>query len=124
MIKELVKIEFRYSDKPDDDGFGEYKSKTVTIGIYDTIKEAIEIANKTLELLKKYNFEIRSNDYFKENDLFDQPTRLVSNCCYSTNRISYFLSIIKLEFSNLEDIIKETFKASERCEEYRKEFFD
>lgn len=124
MVKELVKIEFRYSDKPDDDGFGEYKSKTVTIGIYDTIKEAIEIANKTLELLKKYNFEIRSNDYFKEDDLFDQPTRLVSNCCYPTNRISYFLSIIKLEFSNLEDVIKEIFKASERYEEYRKKFFD
>lgn len=124
MVKELVKIEFRYSDKPDDDGFGEYKSKTITIGIYDTIKEAIEIANKTLELLKKYNFEIRSDDYFKENDSFGQPTRLVSNCCYPTNGISYFLSIIKLEFSNLEDAIKETFKASERYEEYRKTFFD
>jgi len=41
MKKELLTIEFRYHDKPLSKDFGGHESKTITIGVYDTLDEAI-----------------------------------------------------------------------------------
>ena len=42
MEKYLVAIEFRYSDAPKFEDRGTSNSKTITIGVYDRIDEAIE----------------------------------------------------------------------------------
>ena len=118
MTKELLKIEFRYQDEPDSIG-STHKTKTITIGIYDTLEEAVKEGNKCLEVLKEY-FEVRGDDKFEVVGLFGDPTRLVTNCCYSTKGIQYFASIVKQDYADLSEFIKETFEARKRYEAYRR----
>ena len=118
MTKELLKIEFRYQDEPDSIG-STHKTKTITIGIYDTLEEAVKEGNKCLEVLKEY-FEVRGDDKFEVVGLFGDPTRLVTNCCYSTKGIQYFASIVKQDYTSLSEFIKETFEARKRYEAYRR----
>jgi hypothetical protein len=123
MKKYLLDVEFRYHDKPDNNGFGSYPNRTVTIGIYDTIEEAIEEGNKAIAILSK-SFEVRSDDKFLLHGLFGCPKNLVTNCCYSTKGIQYFAHIKTLKFDNLEETIKECFDAFERYKQYKKEQSD
>lgn len=120
MTKELLTIEFRYHDKPKGEWDSGCPNKTITIGIYETLEEAIVEGNKTLEVLSK-TFEVRPEDKFKLKALFGSPQRLVTNCCYSTKGIQYFAKITKLEFSDLTETVEETFKAFDRYLEYKKQ---
>lgn len=120
MQKELLTIEFRYHDRPNPAGFGEWPDKTITIGVFDTLEEAVEEGNKTIKVLSKY-FEVRPDDKFKMKFLFGAPKRLVTNTCYPTNGVQYFANITTLKFDNLEDTIAETFAAFERYKEYKRE---
>lgn len=113
MQKELLTIEFRYHDQPEDVTNCVCRNKTITIGIFDTLEEAIEIGNKALEILSKH-FQVRPDDKFQLHYLFGNPCRLVTNCCYSTNGIVYFAKITPLKFDDLSNTIKETFDAYER----------
>jgi hypothetical protein len=45
-IKELVTLEFRYNDKPASYHHSSYRSKIITIGIFDTLEEAVNQGNK------------------------------------------------------------------------------
>ena len=119
MKKELLTIEFRYHDDPAK-SFSEYINKTITIGVYDTLEEAIEEGNEVLKVLAEH-FEIRYDDYFKLHFLFGGPKRLVTNTCYPTKGIQYFASIAPLNFANLEETILETFNAFERYKIYKTE---
>lgn len=118
--KRLVTIELRYEDRPVNEDVGGYTTRTITIGIYDTLDEAIEQGNKAIELLSKY-FEVRSDDYFVKNALFGMPRTLVSNFCYRTQQIAYFAKITPLHFDDLEAAIKEAFAARERYKKYQQE---
>ncbi len=118
--KRLVTIELRYEDRPVNEDVGGYTTRTITIGIYDTLDEAIEQGNKAIELLSKY-FEVRCDDYFVKNALFGMPRTLVSNCCYRTQQIAYFAKITPLHFDDLEAAVKEAFAARERYKKYQQE---
>lgn len=118
--KRLITIELRYEDRPVNEDIGGYTTRTITVGIYDTLDEAIEQGNKAIELLSKY-FEVRSDDYFVKNALFGMPRTLVSNCCYRTQNITYFAKITPLHFDDLEGAIKEAFAARERYAQYLKD---
>ena len=107
--KELLTIEFRYHDQPEDVTNSVCRNKTITIGIFDTLEEAIEKGNKALEILSKH-FQVRPDDKFQLHYL----CRLVTNCCYPTNGIQYFAKITPLRFDDLSNTIKETFDAYER----------
>lgn len=113
MQKELLTIEFRYHDRPEDITNRVCHNKTITIGIFDTLEEAIKEGNKTLEILSMY-FQVRPDDKFQLHYLFGNPQRLVTNCCYPTNGIEYFAKITPLKFDDLLNTIKETFDAYER----------
>lgn len=119
-MKELVTIEFRYHDKPNNQGVGECKSKTITIGIYDTLEEAVKEGNKAIQKLAEKGFQVRSDDHFKIHGLFGYPNRLVSNCCYSTKGVQYFAKITKLEFDDIFKVIDNCFKSHIRWLEYKK----
>lgn len=99
MQKELLTIEFRYHDQPEDVTNSVCRKKTITIGIFDTLEEAIEKGNKALEILSKH-FQVRPDDKFQLHHLFGYPCRLVTNCCYPTNGIEYFASITPLRFDD------------------------
>lgn len=113
MQKELLTIEFRYHDQPEDVINSVCRNKIITIGIFDTLEQAIEKGNKALEILSKH-FQVRSDDKFQLHDLFGSPCRLVTNCCYPTNGIQYFAKITPLKFDDLSNTIKETFEAYRR----------
>jgi len=119
MNKELLTIEFRYLDKPKSEHDCECKNKTITIGIFDTLEEAISEGNKTLNVLSK-TFEVRSDDKFKLNHLFGSPKRLVTNCCYPTKGIQFFAKITTLKFDDLNETVNETFKAFDRYSKFIK----
>lgn len=108
MEKELLTVEFRYYDEIKD-----RRSKTITIGIYDTLEEVIKEGNKVLKYLSCY-FQVKSQDKFEIIGLFGDPKRLVTNCCYPTNNIQYFAKITKLKFENLQEVINNIFSLSEK----------
>lgn len=118
MQKELLTIKFCYHDEPNSIG-NVYREKEITIGIFDTLEEAIEEGNRILEILQKY-FEVRPDDRFSKNFLFGNPCRLVSNTCYQTKGISYFAKIEPLKFDDLLKTIGETFEAAERYMAYKR----
>lgn len=118
MTKELLIIEFRYNDKPTNVNFCGSTIKTITIGIFDTLEEAIAEGNKAIDVLAK-TFQVRSDDKFMMKFLFGNPCRLVSNCCYPTKGIQYFAKIERLKFDDLQETIDETFKAFERYKDYK-----
>lgn len=117
MNKELVYIEFDYLDKPRDDDSGEIYTKTVIIGIYDSFEEAVENGNKALALLKARGFDLRENDKFVNSS--ESNKRLVSNCCYPTNRIKYFAHIKQMDSSNLSEVINNMCESYKRWKEYK-----
>lgn len=98
MQKELLTIEFRYRKLID--GIMEYQFKTITIGVFDTLIDAIDKGNECLKSLAK-SFEVRSDDHFKLKGLFGKPKRLVTNTCYPTKGVEYFAKITQLRFDDL-----------------------
>lgn len=120
-MAELVTIEFRYHGRPDYDGFGENRSETITIGIYDTLEEAVKEGNKAVQKLAEKGIQVRSYDRFKVHGLFGRPERLVSNCFYPTKGIQYFAKITELKFGSISDIIDKCFAAYKEYLEYKTE---
>ena len=118
MTKELLTIEFRYHDKPKNEAFSGHTDKTITIGIFDTLEEAIAEGNKCMDVIAK-TFEVRSDDKFMLKYLFGNPNRLATNCCYPTKGIQYFAKITQLKYDDLQETIDETFKAFERYKEFK-----
>ena len=117
MTKELLTVEFRYHDVPKGEYDTECKTKRITIGIYETLDEAIDVGNNILNILSE-SFEVRPDDKFQKVFLFGSPKRLVTNCCYSTRGIQYFAKITQLKFDHLKETVAETFEAAERYKEY------
>ena len=119
--KELLTVEFRYNDAPSGEYDGGSRSKTVTIGLFDTLDEAIIEGNKIISLILAKHFKVRGNDKFKKHGLVGgQPCRLISNCFYS-NGIQYFAKIEKLCFSDIELTILEAKQALKRRKAYRED---
>lgn len=119
MKKELLTIEFRYHDAPKFEHDSPYRSKTVTVGVFETLEDAVAAGNTLLKELAK-TFEVRPNDVFKVNGLFGAPERLVTNTCYRTKGTEYFAKITRLDFSSVTDTVTECFTAYDRYKSYKK----
>lgn len=102
MSKELLTIEFRWDDKVTEET--QYRTKVITIGVYDSLDEAVKEGNEALSKLSKV-FQVRSDDKFKVRGLWGLPHRLVTNTCYPTKRIQYFAKITRLDFESLDEKI-------------------
>jgi hypothetical protein len=113
MKKELLTIEFRYHVKLKNENSLEYRNKTITIGIFDSIEDAIIEGNKAIDVLSK-RFEVRYDDRFKLNHLFGYPKKLVTNTCYPTKGIEYFAKITSLEFNDLNTVLDEIFRTANK----------
>jgi len=121
MKKELLTVEFRYCDAPQDAHDCEHKYKTITIGVYDSLEEAIKKGNEVVQELSQY-FEVRHDDKFSLNGgIIGSPERLVTNYCHQTNGVAYFAKITQLNFTDMPAVIQEAFKAAARYNEYLKE---
>lgn len=113
MEKYIVQIEFRYKAIPKN--YSAYASdccnKIITIGIYDSIDEAIKQGNKSLEVLKaKFSF----NDCFSKNGgIFGAANKLVCNF-NNRNKPQFFATIETLHFDDLAYVMEDVFNTNER----------
>lgn len=112
MTKELLTIEFRYLEMPKNEAWTEHRNKTITIGVFDTLEEAILRGNEMLTELSK-SFEIRPEDRFKLKHLFGTPCRLVCNVRRKTN-IDFYAKIEQLKYDDLSQAVKEVKEATNK----------
>lgn len=115
---EKLEIEFRYTDSNKNRDDYIIRNRFVTIGLFDTIEEAVIKGNETLKLLSNKGFEVRADDRFKVKGLFGKPDRLVSNTSYS-DKVAYFAKITNLGTNSINDAIEEAFKGCIRYNEYK-----
>ena len=123
MTKELVTIEFRYHDAPKGECDSEYKSKKITIGIYDTLDEAIVEGNKALEVFEKHfklNPAWNKKDRFSKNGgCFGYPQRLITPLAYLQTPFDFYAKITQLKYDDVEQTIVEALDAVKRYKEHR-----
>lgn len=128
MTKELVTIEFRYRDKPKGEHDSEHKNKTITIGVYDTLEEAIVEGNKVLEILEKQfklhvfpnnKGEAKKERFSKNGGCFGSANRLISNLAYLQTPFDFYAKIEKLTYADIEQTITEVLEAKKRYIEYQ-----
>lgn len=132
MTKELVTIEFRYHDKPKNEAFSGHESKTITIGLFDTLDEAIVEGNKAIEALEKRfklhvfpdNREARKERFSKTGGCFGLPHRLITNLAYLKTPFGFYAKIEKYTYGDIDQIINEVLEAEERYKEYKKSELD
>lgn len=129
MIKELVTIEFRYRDKPINKDFSGSKTSKITIGVYDTFKEAIEAGNKALENLesrfKLHKFPQGNNAskerFGEKNGCFGTQKRLITNLAYLQTPFEFYAKITKLEHIDLNSKIDDVLESLNRWRKFKKE---
>lgn len=116
----IVDIEFRYSDWNNEEERSTQKSKTVTIGIYNTYEEAVKAGNEMLETQLETRFPL--NPYYKRKERFGEiyaysKRNLISELTYLTTPFNFFAHIRKLEISPVSETIDEVLKAENRYKE-------
>jgi len=118
MTKELVTIEFRYNDAPKGDYDSDYKSKKITIGVFDTLDEAIIAGNKALEVFEqrfKLNPNYNRKERFSKNGgCFGEPQRLISALGYLKTPFDFYAKITKLTYADVHKTINEVLEAVKR----------
>lgn len=123
MDKELLTIEFRYNDKPESVNFCGNKTKTITIGVFDTLSEAIIEGNKALEVFEKHfklNTAWNKKERFSENGgCFGSSKRLITPLAYLQTPFDFYAKITKLKYEDVNQTILEVLEAGERYKEYK-----
>lgn len=113
MEKYIVEIEFRYKAIPKNDSpyASDSYNRKITIGIYDSLDEAIKQGNKSLDVLKsKFSF----NDSFsKHGGIFGAPNKLVCNF-HDRNKPQFFATIETLHFDDIASVMEDVFNANEK----------
>jgi hypothetical protein len=108
--KQLLTVEFRYNDKENNQ-----ICKTITIGVYDTLNEAIVEGNKQLELLEsKFSLhkfpngkEANKNRFSLNGGCYGSKKTLVTNLAYLKTPFDFFFKITELKYSNILDVIED-----------------
>lgn len=114
--QELLTIEFRYTDVKDEEKY--HATKTITIGVFDTLDEAIIEGNKALEIFEKHfklNTANNKKERFSKNGgCFGTANRLVSPLGYLQTPFDFYAKIKKLTYGDIEQNITEILEANER----------
>lgn len=117
MTKELLTIEFRYHVVPKSEYSCDDESKTITIGVYDTLEEAVKEGNKILkELSSKFNFR---ETFGTNNGVFGSATRLVCDCF--RKRPEVFCKITQLKYDDISKVMDEVFESEEKYRKWRED---
>jgi len=122
MEKYLVTIEFRYRDKPKNENDCSYKSKTITIGVYDTFNEACENGNNILEVMEsKFKLHVfpsgekaKKERFSKNGGSFKSKKALITNLAYLQTPFQFFAQIKTLKYTNTNESIDDIVTAIKR----------
>lgn len=127
MTKQLLTIEFSYNDVPKGEYDSQHKSKTITIGVYDTFEEACISGNKTLEILEN-KFDLHTfpdgrkankERFSKKGGCFGSKNSLVANLAYLRTPFEFYAKITTLNYEDIEQTIFEVLEAGKRYKEFR-----
>lgn len=121
MEKYLVTIEFRYNKAPKYER-DTYCSETVTIGVFDDLKQACDNGNKQLEIFERH-FKLNPNYNRKERLNPNQVGifknwLLVTNLGYLETPFDFFLKVETLRFGSIEDTINKVVACTKEYREY------
>jgi len=125
MEKYLVTIEFRYSDAPIADWDSTSKSKTITIGVYDSFEDACLNGNLLLEKLEgKFDIhtfpngsKARKERFSKNGGCFGGKYTLVSNSA----PFAFYAKIETLKYASVDETIDDVINARKRYIKYKTE---
>ena len=127
MTKELLTIEFRYCDVPKGEYDSGHQSKKITLGVFDTLEEAIIEGNKALEMFEKH-FKLhtfpdgrnaKKDRFSKTGGCFGSANRLISPLAYLQTPFDFYAKITKLTYADVEQTIAEVLEANKRYKEYK-----
>jgi len=117
MTKELLTIRFRYHEVPKNLNACEYAEKTITIGVYDTLEEAVKEGNNVLkQLSSKFKF---SEAFGIHNGVFGCDTRLVCDCFRGCPEV--FCKITQLKCDDICKVMDEVFESEEKYRKWRED---
>ncbi|MCK9279171.1 MAG: hypothetical protein M0P71_00890 [Melioribacteraceae bacterium] len=102
--QELLSVEFRYSYL-DENEIRQYENKKTTIGIYETLEEAILAGNETLKSLSEILKFANKDCFTKNGGFFGHPTRLIVNNRTPGSNIDCYVKITKLTFENVNKLL-------------------
>jgi len=127
MTKELLTIEFRYTDISKGEFDTEHKNTTITIGVFDTLEEAIVEGNKALQVFEKHfkihvfpdGREAKKDRFSKNGGCFGSACRLVTPLAYLKTPFEFYAKITKLTYKDVEQTIIEVLEANKRYKEYK-----
>lgn len=112
MEKYLVKIEFRYNLAVCDKSGTRHRTKTVTIGFYETFDEACINGNKVLENLES-RFSLRHKGkrerFSKNGGCFGTMVNLITNS-YLKTPFEFYFQITSLKYQPVNNVIDEILK--------------
>lgn len=105
--KQLLTVEFRFTNKRR----GDYKTRTVTIGVYDTFEEVMIEGYKQLELLEStfplHKFpsgkQANKERFSLNGGAFGTKKTLITNLAYLKTPFDFYFKITELKYLSLED---------------------
>lgn len=115
MKQYLVTIEFRYSDEPTSYG-STYRIEKNTVGVYNTIEEALKNADFVCETLES-RFPLNENYNTKQR--LNKRLHFMSNLGYIRTPFDFYLRIETLSYKHIDNAIDEAIEAKERYIKYR-----
>ncbi len=127
MKKELLTIEFRYNDVPKGEYDSEYKSKTITIGVFDTLEEAIAEGNRAMEVFEKRfklhvfpgNRNAGKERFSKNGGCFGSTNKLITALAYLQTPFEFYAKIQTLNYADVDQTITEVLESNKRYKEYK-----
>lgn len=110
MNKELLTIEFRYHVIPKSDYTSGFESKKITVGVYNTLEDAVKEGNKVLkELSSRFKFY---ESFGTHNGVFGSATRLVSDCFRGYPQV--FCKITQLKYDDIRKVMNDVIDSEDK----------
>ncbi len=127
MEKYLVTIEFRYLDAPKGEYDSSHKSKTITIGVFDSIDEAHNEGNKSLEVLESkfkmhtfpQGYEAAKERFSKKGGCFGSAKNLITNLAYLKTPFEFYAKVTTLKYLDINETISNIAEARNRYKDYK-----
>ena len=128
MEKFLLTIEFRYKEIPKSDIYSEYKSKKITIGVFDDFDTACVEGNKLMvNLESKFPLHVFPNGrgvakkerFSKNGGCFGSKNSLITNSAYLKTPFEFYAKIDTLKMDNIEETIEGVVDSIKKYREYK-----
>lgn len=124
MKRYLVTIEFRYKDAPKFERDSEHKSKTATIGVFESFSDACAAGNRQLERLEDIfplhvfpdGRKAERDRFSKNGGPFGTKKNLVTNSAYLKTPFEFYAKITELQYIDTEEMVNMVLEARERWE--------